>query len=57
MLKGFARQLRIEGVEGYSPKEFLEEVRPGVLRIMRVNHQMTIKMILSYKIVSYSLLC
>ena len=57
MLKGFARQLRIEGVEGYSPKQCIEEVRPGVLRIMRVNHQMTIKMILSYKIVSYSLLC
>ena len=57
MLKGFARQLLIEGVEGYSPKEFIEEARPGVLRIRRYNHQMTIKTILSYKTVSYSLLC
>ena len=48
MLRGFARQLRFEGVERYSPKEFIEEVRPGVLRIMRDNHQMTIKTILSY---------
>lgn len=36
-LKGFARQLGIEGVEGYSPQELMEEVRPEVLRIMRDN--------------------
>ena len=40
-----ARQLRIEGIEGFGWREFMEKVKAEVLMIMRENRQMKVKIL------------
>ncbi|PFX14417.1 hypothetical protein AWC38_SpisGene21421 [Stylophora pistillata] len=46
-LRGFARQLRIDGVEGFGPNQFMQEAKLAFLKIMRESRQIRLKMILS----------
>ena len=39
------RQLRIEGIEGFGWREFMEKVKAEVLMIMRENRQMKVKIL------------
>lgn len=50
-LRGFARQYRIEGVDGFGPKEFMQMARPQITRLMRENRQTRLKMILNCEMV------
>ena len=46
-LNGFARQFRIEGVEGFGPREFMQRARTEILRLMRENRQTKVMLILN----------
>ena len=43
-LRGFARQFRIERVDGFGSKEFMQTTRPQVTRLMRENRQTRLKL-------------
>ena len=46
-LRGFARQFRIEGIPRHAPREFLQKVKTEVLKLMRENRQMRVRIILN----------
>ena len=46
-LRGFARQLRIEGIPRHAPREFMQLARRDILNLMRENRQTRVRMILT----------
>ena len=38
-LKGFVKQYTIAGIEGFSPRDFLREVKPKVVELFEKNKQ------------------
>lgn len=41
-LSGFIKQFRVEGIEAFVWREFMEKVKPEVVRMMKENRQMKV---------------
>lgn len=41
-LSGFIKKFRVEGIEAFGWREFMEKVKPEVVRIMKENRQMKV---------------
>ena len=50
-LRGFARQFRIQGIDGFGPIDFMRYVKPEVLKLMRNNRQTRVNIILNPEMV------